>query len=186
MLSTHVGVHGVQKVLSKHFSKHLKWQTLVAFCDPRGLFVEHIELNLCVPFQVTQIYGVRDVAFPNTHFGALITAPPSGQLSWYFLGGISSYWANLIPANCNFILYSTVIIIIIILMMMMVMMLIIIIIVLIYWHKHGRDWPSDESNKQKSSSRSIQGSSCRVVDKTPPFPCPPPPLPPSVSVCLLH
>ena len=35
---------------------------------PRGFFVDHMELDLCVKFQVNQTYGVRGVAFPKTHF----------------------------------------------------------------------------------------------------------------------
>ena len=48
----------------------------------RIFFVEHIELDLCVKFQVNQTYGERGVAFPKTHFQALITAPPSGSWNW--------------------------------------------------------------------------------------------------------
>ena len=50
----------------------------------RGFFVEYIELDFCVKFQVNQTYGVRGVAFPKTHFQALITAPTSGWLGSYF------------------------------------------------------------------------------------------------------
>lgn len=35
---------------------------------PWGFFVEHIELDLCVKFQVNQTYGVRGVASQKSHF----------------------------------------------------------------------------------------------------------------------
>ena len=40
---------------------------------PRGFFVEHIELDLCVKFQGNQTYSLRGVAFPKTHFQAIPT-----------------------------------------------------------------------------------------------------------------
>ena len=53
-------------------------------CGPGGFFVEHMELDLCVKFQVNPTYGVRGMAFPKTHIQALITAPPSGRFGSYF------------------------------------------------------------------------------------------------------
>lgn len=47
---------------------------------PKGFFVEHIRLDLCMKFQVSQPYGVREVAFPKLHLWSLITATPSGWL----------------------------------------------------------------------------------------------------------
>ena len=49
-----------------------------------GFFVEHMELDLIVKFQVNQTYGVRGVAFSKMHFQSLITAPPSGWQGSYF------------------------------------------------------------------------------------------------------
>ena len=45
-----------------------KKSIMTDFNGPRGFFVEHIELDLCVKFQVNRTYGVRGVAFQKSHF----------------------------------------------------------------------------------------------------------------------
>ena len=47
-------------LISKNFIGRASWS--------KRLFVEHMELDMCVKFQVSQTYGVRGVAFPKTHF----------------------------------------------------------------------------------------------------------------------
>lgn len=51
------------------------------FYGPRGLFVEHIQVDLCEKFQVNQTYSVT---FLKWLFWALITAPPSGLFGSHF------------------------------------------------------------------------------------------------------
>ena len=71
-----------------------------------GFFVEHIELDLCVKFQVNRTYGVRGVAFPKNNFKSLITAPPSGQPGSYF----NRSWCTSFPVigpSFGFLAYSS-------------------------------------------------------------------------------
>ena len=63
-----------------------RWKILHAdLYGTRGFFVEHIELDLGVKFQVSQTYSVSGLALPKGNFLALITVSPSALLGSYFM-----------------------------------------------------------------------------------------------------
>ncbi len=63
-----------------------------------GFFVEHIELDMCVKFQVSQSHGVRDVIFPKLHFLNANYSATIWPIVLVFIEKhlhiISSYWAK--------------------------------------------------------------------------------------------
>lgn len=66
------------------------------FYGSGGLFVEYIELNLCIKFQVNQTYVVRGMAFRKWHFWALIYSTTIRPIGFMFLGKILAHYFQLL------------------------------------------------------------------------------------------